>query len=60
MNPITNELKYISLTYNSQERKLYLKGDNKWVKGEISISYRYLYSVLVIILRVFRMRKKLK
>jgi len=55
---IEKKLKYISLFYDEDNRILTLSGDNKFVSGVISIKYCYLYSVLVFINRIFRMRRK--
>lgn len=50
-------LKYLNLKYDPELRRLELWGENKFVKGYISISYSYLYSILVFINRIFRKRK---
>jgi len=59
VKPIFKKLKYIEMVWNPQEGYLRLYGDNKFVKGEIFIRHQaYLYSILVVILRIFRMRRK--
>jgi hypothetical protein len=54
---ITKNLKYLDLHYSSEKRILIISGDNKYVKGEIIISGRYLYSLFVFIARIFRIRR---
>ena len=55
---VVKKLKYIELSWNPEIKKLYLIGHNKFVEGEIMISYFYLYSIFCFISRIFRMRKK--
>ena len=51
------KLKFLTLAFDKETRLLCLKGNNRFVKGEITISYFYLYSVLVFINRIFRIKK---
>lgn len=54
---LKKELKYITLVYDSDSRTLVLVGKGKEVIGRIGISYRYLYSLIVFINRIFRRRR---
>jgi len=56
MKPIYKNLKYITINWNEDGLRLF--GDNKYVEGEIFIRHRtYLYSILVVILRIFRQKR---
>lgn len=53
-------LKFINLKYLPDKRLLIISGDNKYVNGEIVISYRYLNSVFCFISRELENETKMK
>lgn len=55
---ISKELKFMTLIYDPEGRILYLQGDNRWVMGNIAISWRCFYSVFCFIARIFRMKRR--
>ena len=52
------KLKYLTISYDKDERELRIYGDNKYVNGEIYIKYMYLYSIFCFIARIFRSKRK--
>jgi len=50
-------LKYITMRYFPETKELMIEGHNKYVEGQITISYLYLYSIFCFIARIFRRRR---